>query len=702
VLAVATALGTASMGSALAQETPAPAPAVSATGVEEVVVTARRREESLQDVPIAVTALSGDQLAESQILAVKDVAAVAPGLNINSDSVGRAFISIRGVGTTLIDSVQPGVGIFFDGIYQPNTSYLNSPIVDIARIEVLRGPQGTLFGNNTLGGAINVVTRKPDDEFRGRVDAAWADPDNYHSASLSLSGPIVPGTLQGRVAAAWHEQDGFQDNTLIGGHTNPLEQKSVHGTLRWEATEGVEFNLNAYWDEVAGGNTAYQYLSGPDDYHLDNQLNYNSFAKFTYKGANLKGEFDIGASNKLTVIGAYDKRDQEVTPSDGDYGPFDYLKAEGTGDLETKTGEVRLDTNWNDNVSTLFGLFASNTSNELRSVTTLVPLALSVPGGSKATSDFQGVFGNVFWKFADTWELSAGLRYDHQKVEITTSPDTYDTDEWEPRLSLTKHWSDAVMTYASVARGFRGGGTNGPGAPNPIYKGDSVWTYELGTKSVLLDQKLALNAAIFYNDYSDFIGQNGLAPSVSGPGFVAINLNSGDAKSYGAEFEAHLNATERLQFDAGVTLLHARVTDDSQYQELIGYPLPSDHIIFTPDWNYNLGGTYRLPLFEGRDSLDFSASVVGKGTRMGSGVGLPDLGDIKMEAYNLVNASITYRFPNVEIALFGTNITDEKYLESYIDHTLLESIGIFPPPLVHNLGIQGERRRVGLRATWRF
>jgi iron complex outermembrane receptor protein len=312
------------------------------------------------------------------------------------------------------------------------------------------------------------------------------------------------------------------------------------------------------------------------------------------------------------------------------------------------------------------------------------------------------MFGNVFWKFADTWELSAGLRYDHQKVEITTSPDTYDTDEWEPRLSLKKHWSDTVMTYASVARGFRGGGTNGPGAPNPIYKGDSVWTYELGTKSVLLDQKLALNAAIFYNDYSDFIGQNGLAPSVSGPGFVAVNLNSGDVKSYGAEFEAHLNATERLQFDAGLTLLHARITDDSQYQSIIGHPLPSDHIIFTPDWNYNLGATYRLPLFDGRDSLDFNAGIVGKGTRMGSGVGLPDLGDIRMEAYHLVNASITYRFPSVEIALFATNITDEKYLESYIDHTLLESIGIFPPPFIQNLGIQGERRRVGLRATWRF
>lgn len=696
----AAAFGAASIGPVHAQD--AATAGASPAGLEEVVVTARRREETLQDVPIAVTALSGDALLEQQIYAVKDIASITPGLNINSDSVGRAFVSIRGVGTTLIDSVQPGVGIFFDGVYQPNTSYLNSPIVDVERIEVLRGPQGTLFGNNTLGGAINVVTRKPDDEFRGRVDAAWADPDDFRSASFSASGPIVPGRLQARIAASWHEHDGFQKNTLIGGYTNPLEQKSVRGTLRWIATDAVEFNLNAYWDEVAGGNTPYQYVTGPRDYHLDNQLNVNSRAEYTYKGANLKGEFALGEANVLTVIAAYDQRDQDVPGGDGDYGPFDYLRSRGTGDLETKTGEVRLDTGWNDAVSTLFGVFVSETTNSLRSVTTLVPLNLAVPGGSDSKSEFVGVFGNVFWKFADTWELAAGLRFDHQKVSISTSPQDYTADEWEPRVSLSKRWSDDVMTYASVARGFRGGGTNGPGAPNPIYKGDSVWTYELGSKSLLLDRRLALNAAVFYNDYSDFIGQNALAPNTQGPGFVAVNLNSGKVESYGAEFEAHYSATERLQFDAGLTLLRARIEDDSQFRSTVGYGLPSDRILFTPDWNYSLGTTYRLPVADGRDSLEFSASLVSKGSRVGSGVALPGIGPLEMESYQLVNAAITYRFPSFEVAAFATNLFDEKYLESYIDHTLLESIGIFPPPLVQNLALQGERRRVGLRATWKF
>jgi iron complex outermembrane receptor protein len=391
-----------------------------------------------------------------------------------------------------------------------------------------------------------------------------------------------------------------------------------------------------------------------------------------------------------------------VHPSDGDYGPVDFLRAEGTGDLETKTAEIRLDTDWNDAVSTLFGVFLSETTNELRSITTLVPLGFSAPGGSDAKSQFQGIFGNVFWKLADTWELAAGLRFDHQKVKISTSPDDYLANEWEPRLSLTKHWSEQVMTYASIAKGFRGGGTNGPGAPNPIYVGDTVWTYELGTKSALLDQRLALNAAVFYNDYDDFIGQNALAPSTTGPGFVAINLNSGTVESYGAELEAHFDATERFSLDASLTLLHARITDDSQFEETVGYGLPSDHLLFVPDWNYSLGATYSIPLFDGRDRLTFNANVTGKGERVGSGVNLPGLGDLEMEAYSIANAAITYQLPSVEIALFATNLLDEKYLESYIDHTLLESIGVFPPMLVHNLALQGERRRVGLRATFKF
>jgi iron complex outermembrane receptor protein len=175
--------------------------------------------------------VTGETLEREQINLVKDVAALTPGLNISSDAVGRAFLAIRGVGNTLIDTVQPGVGIFIDGIYQPNTSYLNSPVVDVERIEVLRGPQGTLFGNNTLGGAINVVTRAPTDHFEGRATASYAGPDNYQTIAGSISGPIIAGTLRGRLAGNYHSQDGFSTNLLVGGDARPLETEAINGSI---------------------------------------------------------------------------------------------------------------------------------------------------------------------------------------------------------------------------------------------------------------------------------------------------------------------------------------------------------------------------------------------------------------------------------------------------------------------------------------
>ncbi|RZM10237.1 MAG: TonB-dependent receptor, partial [Sphingomonas sp.] len=333
---------------AYAQDAADTAKTATSVSSDDIVVTARQRQESLKDVPIAVTAITGDRLKELQVNTVKDVASYTPGLNINSDSVGRAFVSIRGIGTTLIDTVQPGVGIFIDGVYQPNTSYLNSPIVDVARIEVLRGPQGTLFGNNTLGGAINVITRQPGNEWEGRFDAAVAGTDNYASVSGSVSGPIVRDLLQFRLGASYHEQDGFMRNTLTIGDMNPLKQQSVGGTLRFTPADWAVFTVNGNYDRTAGGSTSYIHVAGPTDYRLDGAANVLNRAVIDYYGASVKGEFDAASlKTKITAIGAYNQKNVAGI-NDGDFGPVDLLRTRGGSTLKTKTAELRFDTQWSD------------------------------------------------------------------------------------------------------------------------------------------------------------------------------------------------------------------------------------------------------------------------------------------------------------------------------------------------------------------
>ena len=221
----------------------------------EVTVTARRREESLQNVPVAISAVSGDSIERRGLTSVREVAQQVPGLNINSDGSGRAFVAIRGVGVTLVQSVQPGVGLFVDGIYRPNTAYLNNPLLDVERIEVLRGPQGTLYGKNTLGGAINVITRQPGNELEVRGMASYAGPDDAWLVSGSLTLPVITDHLAIRIAGSHREQDGFLTNTVVGGPQNRLNTDSVNATVRAVPTANLVLTFNGYYDWSDGANT---------------------------------------------------------------------------------------------------------------------------------------------------------------------------------------------------------------------------------------------------------------------------------------------------------------------------------------------------------------------------------------------------------------------------------------------------------------
>lgn len=676
---------------------------------QDIVVTARQREERLQDVPIAVTAISGDFIKQQQLVTVKDVAAFAPGLTINSDSAGRAFVSIRGIGTTVIDSVQPGVGIFIDGVYQPNTTFLNSPLVDVARVEVLRGPQGTLFGNNTLGGAINVITRLPRNEWEGRVDGALASGDNFGSVSASVSGPIVPEVLQVRIGAAYHTQDGFGFDTLAGGDQNPLETKSVNGTVRFLPADWATFTINGSYDRVFGGNVPYFTATGPTDYRLEGQTNVLSRITIDYYGASVKGEFQVDPiKTKITAIAAYNQSDT-TSNADADFSPLEFFRTDFSRVLKTYTGEVRFDTQWSDRFSTLIGAFASRYDTDVggSTIITFLDPPLSVPSPATSRNDTRAVFGTAFLKLGDTLDFTAGIRYDRQKLTASTAglPAAYKADEWQPRATLTKRWTPEFMTYASVARGVRGGGQNGPGAPNLIYRGDSVWTYEVGTKASALDGRLQGNVALFYNDYKDYIGPNALAPSTiidpstgQPAGFVAVNLNTGDAETYGAEAELNFQATRDLRLYGNLTLLHARVTDASQFLATTGFEYPGNRVPFVPALTYAVGANLRLP-FTDKHAVVVDANVVGKGRRFSNSLDIAS--QPFLESYNLVNASVGWQTTHFDVALFATNLFNEKYIESYLDKSFLGRAGL-PAPLVNNLVIQGNRRRVGLRGTVRF
>jgi len=685
--------------SAFAQQA-APVAAAEANGDQDIIVTARKRNETLLDVPVAVTAISGDTLTKRNINSVREAALLSPGLNISSDGAGRAFVSIRGVGVTLVGTVQPGVGLFVDGIYRPNTAYLNNPLNDVERIEVLRGPQGTLYGKNTLGGAINVITRQPGNTFEARGMASYAGPDNSWQVGGSVSGPIVEDKLAIRVAGSHRQQDGFIKNVTIGGKSNAFNTDSINTTIRATPTEDLTITIGGYYDWVKGTNVPYARVSGPTDYLRINEFNSLGVASYKYRGVNAKIETPIEAlSTKVTLQVAYDLRNTTSPDSDADFGALNAVRDNARDRLRTTTTELRLDTTLTDQISTLFGLFYSHESTSAALDRTIVIAGNAlVRQTDRRIGDTYAAFGTMFWKPNADWEVAAGLRYDHESRKASGTVNgaaipgaSLKSNQVQPKLTVTRHWNGNMMTYASVARGYRGGGFNAPNAPFRTYKGDSAWTYEVGTK--YSTRALSLSGAVFYNDYKDYIGLNSIAPALPA-GLVTVDLNSGDVESYGIELEALLRPTSQWTIAGSMTYMHARLTDSSPYTAVTGRTLSSDRLTFQPDLMFSLSSDYVVPI--GDDSLTFSGGVQGKGKRLAGT--LNQTTPTFLKGYALVNGSITYRTGPFEFAIFGNNLLNKDYFESYIEKTTLQLAGL----PASDLGIIGDRRRYGIRASFKY
>ena len=675
---------------------------------EVVVVTARRREESLQDVPGAISAISGDTIEQRGLVNVREVAAQVPGLNINSDGSGRAFVAIRGVGVTLVQSVQPGVGIFVDGIYRPNTAYLNNPLLDVERIEVLRGPQGTLYGKNTLGGAINVITRRPGNEVEVRGIASYAAPDDAWLVSGSFSAPLVEDALALRVGVSHREQSGFLTNTVVGGNQNYLNTDSVNATLR--ATPGaVAITVNGYFDSVEGANTPYARVTSPSDYSRNVQFNTLNRTNYEYYGVNGKIEAPLDSlDTNITFMAAFDGRDSATPDNDVDFGPANIARATGDDHLRTNTYELRFDSELSSTLSSLVGLFYSRETAEVFDVTRIIPLGLTRVTTNRTEADTYSAFGTLFWRPTDQWEVALGLRYDHEdrvaqgSITLMQGPVTIplpvpdariESDEVAPRITVRYSPTSEFTTYASVARGYRGGGFNAPTAPTRTYRGDSAWTYEVGARYNTDDRRFGLSGAVFFSDYTDYIGLNSIAPATGG-GLVTVDLNSGDVESYGFEIETTFRPVPQWTLSGNFSYVHARLTNTDAYTATTGRVLSSDRLTFQPDYTFAVNSDYEVPI--GDDTLTFSLGATGKGERLAAT--LNQTTPTFLDGYVLVNAQVTYAHGPFEFSLFATNALNEDYWESYIERTTLALAGL----PASDLGIVGDRGRYGARVRFAF
>lgn len=725
---------------------PAARPQVTeAAAVTEVVVTARRREEALQDVPASVAVFSEETMFNTGTSSVEDLRNMVPNFEFASDGAFRSRIAVRGLGSDRSGAQTNGVGFFIDGVYQAGTTRLNAPFFDLERLEVLKGPQGARYGRNSFAGVINIVTRKPDDELQISAQGELANAGGREYGGM-ISGPIIPDQLFGKLSVSHVETDGDYKHNISGKHVQAQDSVFYGGRLVWRPMDELEFDLNANRYDLNGPAYAFSIVDSLQDLRENFLLRDDNRAGSRVKEASLRTTWTQPSFQVSNLFAYRDTEgdlfvDAEVTPLDG-------LLAIIYSDAEQYSNEVRVQSVGDGPLTWLFGgeVVRSKGGADFKTVfLTEADASLGFPPGtfaslglppgsfiqnSIATKDKNwALFAEVSYLFFDRLEATASVRYDdiHKRARNIAgggnTSGTFKDSALQPLFSLRYKIDDDTTVYATAARGIREGGFNSSALTRDygIFKSDKVWSYEAGLKKTF-ESGAYLNLAAFYMDASVY---NQAAIIRTDGGSLANGaLTLGGADSYGVELDAlvPLGYGVKLALNAGVldcTLkgippfasrspdfqqVSPGVKNGNECQDSAAWS------VFTAlDGDWDLGGSgWRL---FGRVSL----SAKGE-TRLTSDAGVdptpatPNLVSERIfrrdeeirEPLYLVGASIGIANGKWKVIAFGENLTNELYATDHFSHEGLADSGIVALGAGKFITTLGPRRRFGVRVRYDF
>lgn len=594
--------------------------------LEEVIVTAQKRTQGLQDVPIAVTAISGDKIVQAGILNLEDLTTYVPNVNIIQNPGGGSptEITVRGIGSGNNTGFEQSVGMFIDGVYSGRSRQYLVPFLDVASVEVLKGPQGTLFGKSTVGGAMIVNSARPTDTFEAELRARYEF--EYESTEYTgiVSGPLTD-TFSGRLAATYQDIDGYMDNLVRGTEEPEVENTAIRGSLQWDASDAVEVyaKLEYAEQETTGANAQVtsaagnfrglvdhtELLSPLEDARFDDKRTADSFKEESSDtdtlNAAIKIEWELANGVVLSSLTGYSDYDSESI-LDGDFTDIHMFETPNAEDFEQISQEFLVNASVGDSIDLLAGVYIE--SQELNAalpvdislfpVEEYLPIpavAMSMHRNFEQDADTLSGFGQLTWQFADDWSLTAGGRYtDEEKdasleqwasefgeTEITDDffinlvvdsllmqtsgkmDDDRTTSYWSYSANLSWDYSDDGMAYVRVAKGNKSGGFN----PNNATLDPAVFDFDdEEVESIEFGVKTAfLDGAATVNLAAFYTEMTDLqVSSFSDSGFVVGN--AAESTSKGFELDGRWMAAQWLNFSASVGYL------DSEYDDFPGAP----------------------------------------------------------------------------------------------------------------------------------
>ncbi|MBV1687961.1 TonB-dependent receptor [Novosphingobium sp. G106] len=688
-------------------------------GLEDIVVTARKRVERMQDVPASISALSAGDLAKRFDSDVRDFADSSPNVVIDDTQQGPggvAAVYIRGIGVADVEkSVDPAVGVVFDDVYIGQSSGSLLKAIDIDRVEVLRGPQGTLFGRNATGGVINIARSRPTYDLTGKARVTYGKFDTWKAEAVASTG--LTDNLAVKVSGAYEKSDGYFYNRFYNQPGQRSEFYAVSGALLFEPT--TDLHIQVSYDhqktkqdppQLLAVNrptdlfcAAYQQCSpspgvptSGDRYVSVSNGRLDKNATFKLDMAIAKATYDLGSDFQIDYILGWLKTNEAIN-QDFDAGPQTLYHTDRPARWRQTTNELRLTKGGNGPLTFVLGayLWDSRYTINLKNYIGFAgaPLLTSAQDVTQ-TNKSWAFYGEADYKLVDGLTLTVGARYTHDKktslvndkpifiygtlVEanpvaviqpslaggqiVMTTPVKASWSKFTPRISLRYELNNDAMVYALWSRGYRGGGFNGRpstiGAATIPYNPETLDNYEVGFKTEFAGGRVRLNGSAFLMKYKDM--QQDLdvpAPGTStGRENRTINASSADFK--GVEFDLTAQVTRNLKVNGNLGYLDAKYK--KFFGDIFSTGTPVDATFLkirrAPKWTWSFGATYETEIGD-----NASAWITGDVHYIGPHeITFLNNPNLRNGGQYLVDASANVRFNKTTVSVFGQNLANEK------------------------------------------
>lgn len=681
----------------------------SGSALGEIIVTAQKREESLKDVPASIAVFSGVSLKEAHIDSPMDLQMATPSLSI-SHIDAQQFIFLRGLGSDLEGiGTEGSTSVNVDGVYLARPGSTFSEFLDVERIEVARGPQGTLYGQNSVGGAINIVTVKPKNAFEADASASLGN-YNEHRYEAELNLPIVSDELEARFAFLKAEHDGYTNNVNPLGNRTLGRQDDLTGraSLLYTPMSELTVLLSAdyyqgrgdiipYKAQSAGFAGDYGAVIPPNPFLINSNL--PTYLHTDGGGPTLTVTWDLGAAT-LTSLTAFRRNNERF---------FEDIDGTETAGMQIVWGqsedelseEVRLTSKTGGLFDWMTGLYYFRENSSANIFLLFGPQSpVAGPPGStyglqfpsaEQTTDYAA-FGQGTWHATDRFSITAGLRFsDERKAAIVndlegpdrndltllgTTSDARTWKSWTPNVVFGYELSSTTNVYAKASKGFKSGGFNTLTLQQP-FEPESIWSYETGIKGEWLDHRLQADLAAFYYKLKNQQLNTYVSP-------VTIIRNAAQSTGHGGEFELHARPVDPLDVSFGVAYLVAKfdefVTTNPNDLGAGAVSLAGNTLRNAPKWSSSLAGKYRIPL-EGGATVSAGGSVDYR-----SRVYFDQFNDplVGQGAITLLNGRLAYATPSGrwDVSLYGNNLTNKIYrlAANRIDVTGGNVLAFMAPP----------------------